>query len=118
MQPSGSNLAEVVANSLSEGANCLHAIIQDIDNGKTDLEIAPCGWDSSRDALEAMEWALEVVQAGRLQTGMVVMQEDVDNVGRLRDLIARDESAPDLRALAQTCMDLVMNPRHGIQPPP
>ena len=92
-----------IAEAISDGINCLHAMIGHIDSGA--YSIPDPAWPN---AIGEMERALERVMALEVTTSMSVAQEDLNRIRAIRDLVsawkAESQALQELRTLAQAAL--------------
>ena len=111
MQDESKSTALDVAMALSDGLNCLHAMIQWIDGGAAAdaLGIEHATLDNAMAALEsAMIELLDSVKSGCIHGGPPIHESDIADVRRLRAMIAEYRSSGKMpiegRVLATHCM--------------
>ncbi|KYF56404.1 hypothetical protein BE04_10580 [Sorangium cellulosum] len=92
-----------VAQALSEGLNCLHAIVESLDVGAPSSELPRDEWSG---ALRAMGDAFDAIRSREVTTTLIVQQADCDLVRGLGALVQAWTTArqppQELRAMAES----------------
>ncbi|WP_437593326.1 hypothetical protein [Sorangium sp. So ce1000] len=106
-----------VAQALSEGFNCLSAIVESFDVGVPAHELPRNEWSGT---LRAMGDALDAILSNEVATSLVVQQADCDSVRRLVGLVLEWKTTRqpphELRAMAESLLTIFS--RRGAEPAP
>jgi hypothetical protein len=94
------------------GAHCLQVLVRALERGADALPIDRSAWENT---MAAVEWTLMEHVLGRAQGPVPITEADVEQARSLHALgsaaLDGGERPPELHALAERCLTLLIGPR-------